>query len=138
MSTIHRMRFAPCALVACASLLAACGSGGGGGGGGNGGGSAPPTPVYSYQPPAATGDGWQVADARTQGVDLAILEDLVSRIHGNEVGFRYVDSLLIAKNGNLVLDERFRQRLDFSDEIVGNTNVDRHLIFSATKSFAST
>lgn len=137
MSTNDRMRFAPWALAACASLIAACGSGGGGGGS-NGGGSAPPTPVYSYQPPSSTGDGWQVADARAQGVDVATLEDLVSRIRASEDGFRYIDSLLIAKNGNLVLDERFRQRLDFSDEIAGNTDVNRHLIFSATKSFAST
>lgn len=93
---------------------------------------------YVYAPPPDNGDGWRVADARSRDVDVTLLETLTNNIRQHADGFRYVDSILIARAGEMLYHQEFRNQLDFTDEWAGNRNVSLHIMNSATKSFTST
>jgi CubicO group peptidase (beta-lactamase class C family) len=115
-------------------VLSACGgsdSGTRSGNGGNGG----PTPDYTYQPPAAIGDGWAVGDAGDQGISVQRLEEMMAAIRRGE--YPIIDSIAIASRGMLVFDETIRTRLDEKDQWVGNTDLSLHAQFSSSKSIAS-
>jgi CubicO group peptidase (beta-lactamase class C family) len=120
-------------MVALTALLLSCG-----GSGGSGDGAGNPRVAYTYRQPAAIGDGWRVAHGRDVGVDVAPLETLVNNIREDAQDFRFIDSVFVAKDGRLVLDEQFRTGLDFTDEWAGNRNVNLHVLNSVTKSFTST
>jgi CubicO group peptidase (beta-lactamase class C family) len=80
---------------------------------------------YEYRVPDSLGDGWEASHLRDQGLDPEIIDELVTAIVAGDYGFLH--SLLIVRNGSLVLDEYFY-------------NHDRetlHRLASATKSVTS-
>lgn len=97
----------------------------------------PPPAQYSYSVPAATNDGWEVADARELGIDVTRWESNVQNIIDDVDQFHFVDSILIAKNNQLLLEQNFRYALDFTDGWANNNDVRLHVINSVTKSVVS-
>ncbi len=93
------------------------------------------TPDYNYSVPADKGDGWSVANVDDVNIDRDLLEKAVQEI----IDGRYVNisSLLISRDGQLVVDELFRTNLDANDAAVGNTDLNVHTMQSTTKSFVS-
>ena len=90
----------------------------------------PGAPVYVYQRPQVTGDGWQTARARDVGMDEAMLAKLVQQLIDSDPAARrptLIHSLLIAHRGKLVLDEYF----------FGFDRSQPHDLRSAAKTFAS-
>ena len=114
-------------------LLSACG----GGGGGSATPSPPPPPpaAYEYQVPADTGDTWSIARADDQGLDVAVLEDMMNDVNRGQ--FPDIDAIAIARGGQLVFSETIRTTTDFSDRRVANTDPAMHAMFSVSKSITS-
>lgn len=80
---------------------------------------------YEYTVPDSLDDGWEVASLADEGFDPATVEQMVSAIVAEDYGLLH--SILIARNGRLVLEEYFY-------------NHDRqtpHRLASATKSVSS-
>lgn len=128
----HSKLLAAACLLFVLLMLAACG----GGGDRAGADPAPPPPPqpFSYSEPANTGDGWQTAHAADLGMDVTMLEAMMDALPAQ---FDIVDSIAIAYQGQLVLDETVRTELNPFDDWVDNTNLDMHVLFSASKSLAS-
>jgi CubicO group peptidase (beta-lactamase class C family) len=106
----------------------------------NGGGSdaaapLPATPVYSYQAPIELGDLWAVEDAAELGVSVEILENMMQAVRRGE--YPVIDSIAMAYQGKLILHETVRDELNTFDGWVNNTDLDLHILFSASKSIAS-
>ncbi len=100
--------------------------------------SSPQPAVYRYQQPEILNDGWIVSDASSLSINTSILESVVQNIIDGQEDFRYIDALVIIKNGQLLLDERFKSALDFTDDWSGNQDLNLHILNSVTKSFTST
>ena len=86
--------------------------------------------VYAYRQPEQTDDGWRTADADDVGFSDGALAAIIQRIIESDPAARrpqLIHSLLVARNGRLVLDEYF----------FGNDRNTPHDIRSAGKSFAS-
>lgn len=92
-------------------------------------------PGYTYSVPLEKGDGWLVASIEDVDIDRDLLQEAVSTIIDGE--FVKISSLLISRNGQLVVDELFRTDLDANDYAVGNTDLNIHTMQSTTKSFVS-
>jgi CubicO group peptidase (beta-lactamase class C family) len=86
-----------------AVVLSSCG--GGGGGGDN---STPEAPYsYAYAVPIDAGDGWAVADAAGEGLNVDRLESMMRFI--NSAGQdEYLRNILIIRNNRLVFEEYFQ------------------------------
>ena len=114
------------------ALLVACG-------GGSSGGAAPAPPpappTFSYSEPADIGDGWQVAELADAGIDTQQISSMMQRV----VDGRYpgIDAVVIAKNNRLLLYWFAQRELDQFDAWIGNTNIERHVLHSTSKSFTS-
>ncbi|MCG6957970.1 MAG: beta-lactamase family protein [Gemmatimonadetes bacterium] len=80
---------------------------------------------YTYQEPKPGGDGWEVASPGEVGLDPAALDSLVNAIARGEAGL--IHSLLVVRNGKLVLEEYFH----------GYTADDLHRLASTTKSVSA-
>jgi len=93
---------------------------------------------YVYQTPVNLNDGWQVDHVANHGVNEILLTELINNIQGNFDQFRYIDAVLVAKDGNLLLNEHFKTELDFTDDWANNKNLNLHILNSVSKSFAST
>jgi CubicO group peptidase (beta-lactamase class C family) len=112
-------------------------------GGGGSGGDAPPGPPappppsigFVYEVPEERGDSWAVAHASTQGVDTEALEAMMDAVLAGE--FDVIDSIAIARGGDLVFDETLRTTLADNDADVGNTVLALHAQFSVSKSITS-
>lgn len=112
-------------------LLVACG-----GGGSSGEPRIPTEPVtYSYSVPTDIGDGWAVANLADEGLDTNRIVSMMDRVVGG--AFPGIDSVAIAKNGKLVLYWFGDRALDDFDGWVGNTDRERHILHSTSKSFTS-
>ena len=81
---------------------------------------------WRYQVPRALGDGWPVGSAEDEGLDLATLRVLLDSLYLDAYWFMH--SLLIVRNGTLVLEEYFN----------GFTRDSLNHLQSTTKSFTST
>jgi len=81
--------------------------------------------VYEYRPPEETGDGWDTAPLESVGLDRRTIDTLVAKMIGREFG--YIHSLLVVKDGKLVLEEYF---YEYDRETL-------HTIASCTQSVAS-
>jgi len=107
--------------------------------GGGGAGPAPIVPLppadFAYQVPASTGDSWTVASAADHGISVSTLESMMNDVRSGM--FPNVDSIAIARNGELIFDETIRLETDSEDGRVGNTDLSVHAQFSATKSITS-
>jgi CubicO group peptidase (beta-lactamase class C family) len=84
-----------------------------------------PRTVYSYRVPRSLDDGWDPGDIRSLGGEPASVEAGVRKILDGS--FPHVHSLVVVKNGKLVLDEYF----------YGYGPKDSHPVQSATKSVFS-
>jgi CubicO group peptidase (beta-lactamase class C family) len=85
---------------------------------------------YTYAPPVAEDDGWNSQPARTVGFDEQKLQTLIQRIADTLPTLPrapFIHSLLIARNGKLVLEEYFA---GFQRDFVHDTR-------SAAKTFTS-
>ncbi|MGI9236308.1 MAG: serine hydrolase domain-containing protein [Woeseiaceae bacterium] len=121
------------AITLCAAMLiVACG-------GGSSGGQTQTQPqepvVYSYSVPAAIGDGWQVADLGDEGFDSQRILGMMDRVvNGTYEG---IDSIVIVRNNKLLLYWFANRELDQFDEWINNTDRERHILHSTSKSFTS-
>ena len=97
-----------------------------------------PSGQYNYRIPVAMNDGWTVANAASLGIDTSVLETVVRNIASNRQDFRHIDSLAIIKDGQLILDETFKENLDFTDDWASNRDINLHVLNSVTKSYVST
>jgi CubicO group peptidase (beta-lactamase class C family) len=124
----YRLNFAVTLIAAV--LLSACG-----GGGGKGGSVPEPRQPYQYATPSATGDGWQVASLADEGMGEALITSMMQHIHNRT--FDGIDAIAIARNGRLVLAEQIRTETGQFDGWIGNTDPERHILHSTSKSFTS-
>jgi CubicO group peptidase (beta-lactamase class C family) len=81
---------------------------------------------WRYQVPRALGDGWHVGSAEDEGLDLTALRVLLDSLYLDPYWFMH--SLLIVRNGRLVLEEYFN---GFTRDSLNNLQ-------STSKSFTST
>ena len=93
---------------------------------------------YIYQAPLSKNDGWPVDHLANQNIDENLITQLINNIENEADQFRFIDAVLIAKNGRLVLNEQFKSELDFTDRWANNQDLDLHILNSVSKSFAST
>jgi CubicO group peptidase (beta-lactamase class C family) len=82
---------------------------------------------YRYQVPVETDDGWATSSLREEGVDPEKISELMRNILNGNEEVKNVHSVLLVKNGKLVLDEYF----------YGNHRNGLHSIASDTKSVTS-
>ncbi len=80
---------------------------------------------YTYRVPSKGDDGWTVASPEEVGLDRAALESLVNAVARGDAGL--IHSLLVVRNGKLVLDEYFH----------GYRAADLHRLASVTKSVSA-
>lgn len=95
----------------------------------------PPGTGFVYEVPDERGDTWTVAHASTQGVDAEVLEAMMDAVLAGD--FDVIDSIAIARGGELVFDEIVRTELADNDAEVGNTELAIHAQFSVSKSITS-
>ena len=65
---------------------------------------------YAYSPPVSMNDGWECSAAQDQGVDQLLMEKMVQSIRDtktNSLEAPYIHSVLVARNGKLILEEYF-------------------------------
>ena len=65
---------------------------------------------YSYSPPVQRDDGWQVSTLEKEGIDQAVIEKFVQKLIDmpmDGISSSQIHSVLIARNGKLVLEEYF-------------------------------
>jgi len=62
-------------------------------------------PEYEYKAPEKVNNDWQTATIDEVGLDTQILSKLIARIHADK--YKNIHSILIVKNGKLVLEEYF-------------------------------
>src|SRR4051812_47302364 len=89
---------------------------------------------YKYSVPAQQNDGWPTADLRSAGFDVPAIEKVVGLIRNNT--YKNIHSLLLIKNGKLILDEYFSGHEEDGKDRVYQAGT-RHGIHSATKSVNS-
>lgn len=122
-------------LFACL-LVVACGGGSSGGTASQPPPPPPPPPVeFSYSVPDDIGDGWQLADLADQGFETQKIVDMMNRVV-NET-YQGIDSVVIARNGNLLLYWFADRRLDQFDAWIDNKDRERHVLHSTSKSVTS-
>jgi len=80
---------------------------------------------YKYQIPTDTGDGWETSPLDEEGVDSAKIDELIKNILEDK--FPNTHSVLLVKNGKLILEEYF----------YGYNRDDLQYLASATKSITS-
>jgi CubicO group peptidase (beta-lactamase class C family) len=91
-------------------------------------------PAYA-QAPEKTNDGWDTADLESEHVDAKLIGELLSRIRDNT--YTNIHSVLLVKNGKLVVEEYFTGRNEDGQE-QAFTRDTLHGVYSVTKSVNST
>lgn len=113
-----------------ALLTAACG-----GGGDSASASAHAPPTYTYTVPAQNGDGWETGHLDDHGFDTAVIIDMMNKVlDGTYPG---LDGIAIARNNTLLMFTPLRRNLDQYDSWIGNTDLNRHVLHSTSKSVTS-
>ncbi len=120
-----------CVLAFAFALATSCG---GGSSGGNSQSQQPPVD-YTYTTPIDIGDGWQVASVSDEGMNVATITTMMQRILDGT--FQGIDSIAVARNNRLVLYGQVRDSVGQFDEWINNTNPERHVLHSTSKSFTS-
>ena len=114
-------------------LLAACG-----GGGSSGGGPVVDTPdrrVFTYIKPADNGDGWATAELADEGFDTDKIDALMDLVLNQD--YPNIDSIAIVRNNRLVFYWWELRELTQFDNWVRNTDRERHILHSTSKTFTS-
>ena len=73
--------------------------------------SGAPQREYTYQVPLQIDDGWQVSSLTKESVSEEIINDMMEAILAGK--FPYLFSIVLIKNGNLILEEYFYYRHRF-------------------------
>lgn len=94
-----------------------------------------PAVLYHYTVPEQTRDGWQTAPLSEVHLNESLLSELVQKIINDDYGD--IHSILIIKNGKLVLEEYFTGS-DYMKSEKTFTRDDLHSVMSVTKSVTST
>jgi CubicO group peptidase (beta-lactamase class C family) len=90
--------------------------------------------TYQYILPEQTKDGWETSSLKTQGVNVDLIQSMIQKIRSGEC--KNVQSVLIAKNGKLVVEEYFpRQEGDRREQALRRVAPQEQT--SATKSVTS-
>lgn len=90
---------------------------------------------YQYQKPLNKNDGMVTGSLTEQSINQQIIEAMFKAINNQE--FTGIDSVLILRNGMLVLDELLRTELGEHDRFIGNRDLNVHSMQSVSKSFVS-
>lgn len=90
---------------------------------------------YNYTVPADIGDGWQVADLADEGMDTQKITDMMGGVLNED--YANVDSVAIVRNNKLLLYWYANRSLDQHDALISNTDNERHILHSSSKSFIS-
>jgi CubicO group peptidase (beta-lactamase class C family) len=91
---------------------------------------------YIYRVPEVTGDGWQTAHIARTSLDEQRITGMIREILGRPNHYN-IHSVLIIKNGKLVLEEYF-PGVDFQKGYADFGRDHLHGVMSVTKSFTST
>jgi len=91
---------------------------------------------YIYKTPPSTGDGWQTAALSDVHLDGEKIAGLIRDIQ-DKPKYYNIHSILIIKNGKLVLEEYFAGE-DTEKRPISYGREDTHALMSVTKSFTST
>jgi len=89
-----------------------------------------PLPLPEFSIPAVTGDGWEVSSLQAQNIDVSQIGKADKALK-NDLSFRNIHTLTIARNGKLVLDEFYHSGP------YGYHKGDLAPMMSVTKSFTS-
>ncbi|MFC2164920.1 serine hydrolase domain-containing protein [Acidobacteriota bacterium] len=81
---------------------------------------------YTYASPEKVDDGWDISNLADEGLNTALIEELIRTCLDGK-SFPKTDSVLVARNGKLVLEEYFHRQ----------TREKPHTIQSVTKSVTS-
>jgi len=93
---------------------------------------------YQYQTPEYIQDGLNVADLRTQAIDVSKLIEMAEKMHCGEFNHQ-INSVLISLNGNLIHEAYFPGFKTASDRtIIDYDKYTTHALASSTKSITST
>ncbi|MGA2802418.1 MAG: serine hydrolase [Verrucomicrobiota bacterium] len=92
------------------------------------------TKNYQYTVPEKTNDGWETASLNSVNLDADLIKELFDRIGDNS--YKNIHSVLLAKNGKLVVEEYFPGR-DSVGQYRMFTRDTLHEMLSATKSVNS-
>lgn len=96
---------------------------------------------YTYELPEQADDGWEVVSAEKEGLNAAILEDMMD--HLDQYYDPLVHSILVFKGGKLVFEEYFEGHLfsmdtpGFDGDFVKYTRETDHFLASVSKSITS-
>lgn len=94
-----------------------------------------PGETYEYVVPVVNNDGWAVGHLDDHGIDSKMIADMIEDIrNGTHPG---IDGVAIARDGTLLLREMLRRELDEYDSWVRNTDLNRHVMHSTSKSVTS-
>lgn len=124
--------------------LVLVGCGGGSGSETERGGAPGVTPVAAVPRPVQTEDGWLTASPAEVGINEQPLIEAVNRIRRGD--FNEIHSLLIVRNGKLVLEEygsgrmydRDSVRPDYLGPVIDFHRDRKHIVHSVSKSYMST
>jgi len=67
--------------------------------------SAANAQTYQYTVPAKIKDGWETSSLSDEKMDVALIRDMLERVRSG--GYKNIQSVLIARNGKLVVEEYF-------------------------------
>jgi len=92
--------------------------------------------TYQYTVPEKTNDGWETTSLSSENLDANLIKELFERISDNT--YKNINSVLIVKNGRLVVEEYF-PRQDVLGDKRGRAimRVSPKQLYSATKSVTS-
>ena len=90
--------------------------------------------AYHYTVPQQTNDGWETASMEVENVDAGLMGKLMERIGNND--YKNIHSVLLVKNGKLVVEEYFSGRDSNGKFHAFNRDI-RHEMHSVTKSVNS-
>ena len=88
-----------------------------------------------YSIPEQKNDGWEISSPESEGIDIKIIENLLEKIE--ESHYKNIHSVLIVKNGKLILDESYKNSITIVDSYVDNRDIEVHAMMSVTKSIVS-
>jgi hypothetical protein len=90
--------------------------------------------AYRYTVPPRADDGWETASLATERMDVGLIAALFERI--NDQSYKNIHSLLLVKNGKLVVEEYFPGRDSNAKKRAFDGDV-RHEMHSVAKSVNS-
>lgn len=116
-------------------LLSACGGGGGGAPPDDNNTDVFPRVNYNYTQPGDIGDGWETSSLSAEGFDVDMITNMMDSVINED--YPNIDSVTIVRNNRLVLHYFVTRELTDFDGWIGNTDPERHILHSTSKTFTS-